>query len=352
LKILIAAHHYQRPEIIARASLVGDSYALAVEAARSDADYIVLCGVRFMAESAAILARPNQRVVFPAPDAGCPMADMIDSDDAIAALKAIRALTGKDAAPIVYMNSSAEIKAIAGSAGGAVCTSGNAEKILSEYLARGNPVFFAPDRNLGMNASRALGVNARDVSVIRRDGTVSEANDSMGESDRDPASGADRDPARASARVFLWDGFCHVHKAFTAKDVRAAREADPSAKIIVHPECESDVVALADLSGSTEAIRKALDAAPDGSSWTIGTEFRFVERMIATYPTKRVKFLRASVCQNMNKTDVADLDRALREIELHEKTGAPLNAIRVSDATREAAALALERMVRITEKRG
>lgn len=340
MKILIAAHHYQRPEIVARASLVGDSYALAVEAARSDADVIVLCGVRFMAESAAILARPDQRVILPASDALCPMADMIDADKTIAALASIRALTGKDATPIVYMNSSAEVKAVAGAAGGAVCTSGNAERILAEYLASGNPVFFAPDRNLGMNASRALGIDARDIAVIRKDGAVAPCCGAA-----DPAGGA------ASARVFLWDGFCHVHKAFTAKDVRAARESDPTTKVIVHPECESDVVALADLSGSTEAMRRELDAAAEGSSWTVGTEHRFVERMIATYPGKRIRHLRVSVCQNMNKTDEADLDRALREIELREKTGAPLETIRVSDAEREGAALALGRMVSITERR-
>lgn len=336
MSVLIAAHHYQKPEIVARASLVGDSYALAVEAARSNSEYIVLCGVRFMAESVAILARADQHVILPASDAGCPMADMIDGDSASAALAAIRALTGHDAYPIVYMNSSAEVKAIAGMAGGCVCTSGNVEKILAEYLATGKPVFFAPDRNLGMNTARTLGIEARDLALMRRDGTVS-------------ALDGTRDPA--NAKIFLWDGFCHVHKAFTTADVQAARKADPETKVIVHPECESDVVALADLAGSTEAMRRELDAAGDGSSWTVGTEHRFVERMITTYPGKRIRHLRVSVCQNMNKTDTADLDRALRNIDRHEKTGAALHTVTVSGATREAASRALERMMSITENR-
>jgi quinolinate synthase len=345
-RVLVAAHHYQRPAVVTRAGLLGDSYKLAVEAARSDADFIVLCGVRFMAESAAILARPGQKVILPDLEAGCPMADMIDPDSAIAALARIREATGSDAVPVCYMNSSADVKALTGKAGGCVCTSGNAKKILSHYLSKGKTVFFIPDANLGMNTARALGLSGSQTLLVRRDGSFArEGSVLRAELSRDELS---------KVRVFLWDGYCHVHRAFTAADVEAARAENARrggapARIIVHPECTPDVVSLADAAGSTEEMFRMIDAAPEGSSWVVGTEHRFVERMIARYPGKRIEPLKVSVCMNMNRIDETRLDAALESIRAHLEEGRPLNAVTVSDGVREAAADALNAMVRITE---
>ena len=347
-KVAIAAHHYQRPEIVARADLVGDSYRLAVEAARTDAEFVVLCGVRFMAESAAILAREGQTVVIPDMNAGCPMADMIDAETAESAIEKLSALAGRAVVPIVYMNSSAEVKALAGRLGGSVCTSGNARKILAHYLDTGIPVFFLPDFNLGMNVSRALGVQQDEVRRVTRELTIARVDSLKG------------DASPLQAKVFLWDGFCHVHRAFIADDVRAARKARPDARVIVHPECPSEVTALADLAGSTEEMSRTLRDAKDGSSFVIGTEGRFVERMATTYPNLAIMPLRASYCHNMNRIDVASLDKALADIaDCVSRRGGAANdgaripgTVTVPPGIREDAARALRAMVSITESGG
>lgn len=328
-RVSVAAHHYQRPEVVSVADFVGDSYRLAVEASASDADYIVFCGVRFMAESAAILARPGQTVLIPDLAAGCPMADMIDARLATALLSRLDALTGKTVAPVTYMNSYADMKAVTGARGGSVCTSSNAAAVLSRFLDRGEPAFFSPDYNLGINTARALGLADDSVFKVRLDGTLE-------------GSG---DPARA--RLFVWDGSCHVHKRFTAEDVRRARAGGAGVTVMVHPECDEAVVEAADLSGSTEAIYKAVAAAPAGSSWAIGTEASFVHRLADSLPDRSVRPLRESYCLNMARIDAAALLASLRSVEarLSGGSGPLLYPVAVDESARPDAAKALAAMI-------
>ena len=348
-KVAIAAHHYQRPEIVARAALTGDSYRLAVAASRSDAEYIVLCGVRFMAESAAILAREGQKVLIPDMNAGCPMADMIDRGIAENTLSVLAGFSTKPIIPVVYMNSHADLKALSGERGGSVCTSGNARKILAHYLDNGNSVFFAPDFNLGMNTARDLGIPTTDIRRVTRDGRIV----------RIDAQKSDTKESLERVRLFLWDGFCHVHKAFTTDDVGEARKAFPGSRVIVHPECSPEVVALADEAGSTESMYNTLRDAEAGSSWIIGTEGRFVERMAATFSDKTIRPLRVSYCHNMNRIDEASLDKTLSDIawsenNLKEARGGAAHhripsLVTVVGSERQHAKEALDAMVRITE---
>jgi quinolinate synthase len=346
-KVAIAAHHYQKPEIVARAGLVGDSYRLAVEAAQTDAEFIVLCGVRFMAESAAILARPEQTVVIPDMNAGCPMADMIDRGSAEDAIDAIKKRSVREIVPVAYMNSTAEVKALTGALGGSVCTSGNAKKVLAHYFNSGKSVFFMPDINLGMNTARALGLESNLIRRVTRELSIQTVGDTTDATDTTNAG----DENLSSVRLFLWDGFCHVHRAFTADDVRAARLAYPAARIIVHPECKPEVTLLADESGSTEAMHRALRDAKDGTQWIIGTEGRFVERMAASFPEKTIVPLRVSYCHNMNRIDTASLDRTLAEIATR-TNGEKLfisGTVTVADCDRAMAEKALRAMVAIAE---
>ena len=348
-KVAIAAHHYQRPEIVARAALTGDSYRLAVAASRSDAEYIVLCGVRFMAESAAILAREGQKVLIPDMNAGCPMADMIDRGIAENTLSVLAGFSTKPIIPVVYMNSHADLKALSGERGGSVCTSGNARKILAHYLDNGNSVFFAPDFNLGMNTARDLGIPTTDIRRVTRDGRIV----------RIDAQKSDTKESLERVRLFLWDGFCHVHKAFTTDDVGEARKAFPGSRVIVHPECSPEVVALADEAGSTESMYNTLRDAEAGSSWIIGTEGRFVERMAATFSDKTIRPLRVSYCHNMNRIDEASLDKTLSDIawsenNLKEARGGAAHhripsLVTVVGSERQHAKEALDAMVRISE---
>lgn len=329
--ILIAAHHYQKPEIVVRANLLGDSYRLAVEASRSDAEYIIVCGVRFMAESVAILAKENQKVLIPDFDAGCPMADMIDRESAEAALQKIRDLVRWPAVPVTYMNSWADLKSFTGVEGGSICTSSNARKIIAHFLDEGKSILFLPDFNLGINTARELGLNPDEIWTVRRDGML--------EGTGDPSK----------AKIFLWDGFCHVHKVFLAKDVTAARQNIPGVQVIVHPECSGDVVMLADYSGSTEAIYTALRDAPDNSSWAVGTEASFVNRMIAEFPKKNIHHLRHSFCLNMNRINLKNLQSTIESIQRHKETGERLYVITVPAEEKMYAKKALDMMVRITE---
>lgn len=327
--VFIAAHHYQNKNIVARADLVADSYRLAVEAAKSDASFIVVCGVRFMAESAAALARKEQMVLHPAPDAGCPMADMVDLEKAERALRSIKELSGKDPLPVTYMNSSLSVKALTGRLGGSICTSGNAKKILSWALQSGRPVLFMPDANLGYNTAFSLGVPIGETALITKDGKI-QANSGQ-------------------PRVFMWDGFCPIHKVFSVQDIAKAREAFPGIQVTVHPECLPEVVQAADLSGSTEGMYQQLKDAPEGSTWAVGTELHFVERMASLFPSKTILPLRHSACTNMVRVTETRLDATLEAIRAFKETGAPLHAVLVSDDEREYASQALKTMVRLTD---
>ncbi len=325
-RVLVAAHHYQREEIVRIADAVGDSYRLAVIASESGAEVIIMCGVRFMAESAAILARSDQRVLLPDFDAGCPMADMTTRDGAERALADIAARSGVDTVPLTYMNSWADLKALTGARGGSICTSGNAKKIMAHYLAAGKNILFMPDRNLGINTARSLGVPDHEIALVSAQGSVPED--------------------CAGKRIFLWDGYCPVHREFSTEHTSELRVAHPDVQIMVHPECTEDVVAASDSAASTEGMARDIDHAGAGAVLGIGTEYRFVERMIRDYPDRTIVPLHTACCRDMDLIDPEKLLAVLHGIASGESDRW---LVTINDRDREDARRALAQMIDITE---
>jgi quinolinate synthase len=302
-RVFVLGHHYQRDEVIQFADVTGDSFKLARDAAaRPAAEYIVFCGVHFMAESADILTGPQQRVVLPDLAAGCSMADMAgigQVEDAWDALADAGAAEGT--VPVTYMNSTAAIKAFTGRHGGTVCTSSNAERALRWAFEQGERVLFMPDQHLGRNtAVRQLGLSLDDCVVY---------------DPHKPGGGQSAEQLRA-AKMVLWRGHCSVHGRFSTDAVREVRARIPGVKVLVHPECRHDVVTAADVVGSTEAIIRTLDEAPAGSAWAVGTELNLVKRLAAAHPDKQVVFLDKTVCycSTMNRIDLPHLVWALENL--------------------------------------
>ncbi|WP_026876937.1 quinolinate synthase NadA [Jiangella gansuensis] len=333
-RVFVLGHHYQRDEVIQFADVTGDSFKLARDAAaRPDAEFIVFCGVHFMAESADILTGDHQQVVLPDLAAGCSMADMarlLQVEDAWARLAA--AGVAEDTVPITYMNSSADIKAFCGRNGGAVCTSSNARQALdwafSPEGAGGKKVLFLPDQHLGRNtAVLQLGMSLDDCVVI---------------DPHKPDFGVTDDELR-SATMLLWKGHCSVHGRFSADSVADVRERIPGVNVLVHPECKHEVVTAADYVGSTEYIIKMISAAPAGSAWAVGTELNLVKRLAAEHPDKTVVFLDKTVCfcATMNRIDLPHLVWALESLV----DGRVVNRIVVDDDTAHWARVALDRML-------
>jgi quinolinate synthase len=329
-RAVVLGHHYQRESVIEFADFRGDSFKLSqLAAAAGDAEFIVFCGVHFMAESADVLRQSRQTVVLPDLKAGCSMADMARLEDVEEAWDQLTAAHGDTIVPITYMNSTAAIKAFCGARGGVVCTSSNAAAVLRWAWERKPRVFFFPDQHLGRNTAFEMGVPLEH----------------MAEWDwRAEDSGAAN--ARAlerAARIILWRGFCSVHTKFTAKMIDEARAGDPSVKVLVHPECSFDVVRSADLVGSTEFIIDHVRSAPAGTSWAIGTEINLVHRLALEHPEQRVRSLQTNVCPcaTMNRIDPAHLLWAMENLA----AGHVVNAVRVGDAVRRDARLALDRML-------
>ena len=281
-RLVILGHFYQRDEVVQYADFVGDSFQLANAAlTRPDAEAIVFCGVHFMAETADILARPEQRVILPNLAAGCSMADMADEESVEAAWEALTEFYGDDeTVPVTYMNSSAALKAFCGRHGGIVCTSSNASTVLEWAFDQGRRVLFFPDQHLGRNTGRAMGVPLEQMPMINP---------------RRPGLGVEEDVLR-DARVLLWPGFCSVHKRFTVAQIEQARAQYPDVRVIVHPESPMAVVDAADAAGSTDAIKKYVAAAPSGSVIAIGTEINLVNRLAAHHPDKTIFCLDPVVC--------------------------------------------------------
>ncbi len=332
-RVVLPAHHYQRGELVGIADIVGDSYKLAVEVSRSEAEYILFCGVRFMAEGAAILAKRDQKVVLPALHAGCPMADMITVEQAEQAERAILEFSGRDAVPVVYMNAYGDIKAFSGSRGGAVCTSSNARRIITHYLKQGRSIFFAPDYCLGINTARQLGLPESSVAVVRQDGSISSSGNP------------------SEVRLYLWDGNCRVHQRFSTDQIRQMRAETPEARIIVHPEVPREVAELADETGSTAEIYNRIRAAGPGTVWGVGTEYNFVTRIAAEFPDRRVLPLAVSRCGNMEKVTVGAVEKMLSLIAgeaLESEAGEHI--VTVSESIRTDASQALKRMITIVEE--
>ena len=301
-RLIILGHHYQRDEVIAFADVTGDSFKLAREAAaRPDAEFVIFCGVHFMAESADILTSESQQVVLPDLAAGCSMADMAAIDQVEDAWEVlVEAGVADDTVPVTYMNSTAAIKAFTGRHGGTVCTSSNAHVALRWAFDKvggvdgTGKVLFMPDQHLGRNtAVQQLGLSLDDCVVF---------------DPRRPGGGLTTAELR-DARMILWRGHCSVHGRFSERNVADVRAADPDVTVLVHPECKHEVVTAADMVGSTEYIIKALDAAPAGSSWAIGTELNLVRRLADAHPDKKIHYLDSTVCfcSTMNRIDLPHL---------------------------------------------
>jgi quinolinate synthase len=329
-RVFVLGHHYQRDEVIAFADVTGDSFRLARDAAaRPHADYIVFCGVHFMAESADLLTAPDQPVVLPDLAAGCSMADMAGYQQVLDAWDVLfDAGVAGQTVPVTYMNSTAAIKGFTGRHGGTVCTSSNAARALRWALGRGEKVLFLPDQHLGRNtAVRELGLSLEDCVVF---------------DPHRPGGGLTVDQLRA-ATMILWRGHCSVHGRFTAQNVAQVRERIPDVLILVHPECRYEVVEQADVVGSTEAIIRTLDAAPTGSAWAVGTELNLVRRLAARHPDKQIVFLEKTVCYcaTMNRIDLPHLVWSLESLA----RGEVVNRITVEESVAENARLALDRML-------
>ena len=308
-RVFVLGHHYQRDEVIQFADVTGDSFKLARDAAaRPGAEFIVFCGVHFMAESADILTSDAQQVVLPDLAAGCSMADMAAIDQVEEAWAVLAdAGVAERTVPVTYMNSSAAIKAFTGRHGGTVCTSSNAQVALRWAFDQvggvegDGKVLFLPDQHLGRNtAVRQLGLPLEQCVVF---------------DPRRPDGGLTPEQL-AGARMILWKGHCSVHGRFSAQNVADVRAAVPDVTVLVHPECKHEVVTAADMVGSTEYIIRALDAAPAGSAWAIGTELNLVRRLAAQHPDKSVHYLDSTVCfcSTMNRIDLPHLVWALESL--------------------------------------
>jgi quinolinate synthase len=329
-RVVILGHHYQRDAIVAFADLRGDSLRLSQLAAEQErAEFIVFCGVHFMAESADVLRREHQTVILPDLKAGCSMADMAAIDDVEEAWERLVAVQGETFTPVTYINSSAALKAFCGAHGGVVCTSSNARSVLEWAWSRRPRVFFFPDQHLGRNTAFAMGLPLERMAEWdwRAD-------------DLERANAACFDPG---TRVVLWKGFCSVHTRFTPREIEEARAADPAVRVIVHPECPFEVVRAADEVGSTEHIIERVGAAAPGTHWAIGTEIHLVHRLATEHPEQRIESLQRNVCPcaTMNRIDPAHLLWTLENL----LEGRPVNVVRVPDDVRRDARIALERML-------
>ncbi|MBH5334464.1 quinolinate synthase NadA [Streptomyces pactum] len=331
-KVFVLGHHYQRDEVIEFADVTGDSFKLARDAAaRPDAEYIVFCGVHFMAESADILTGDDQQVILPDLAAGCSMADMATAEQVAECWDRLaEAGVAEVTVPVSYMNSSADIKAFTGRHGGTICTSSNAKRALDWAFEQGEKVLFLPDQHLGRNtAVRDMGMSLDDCVVYNP---------------HKPNGGLTDEELRG-ARMILWRGHCSVHGRFSLESVNDVRERIPGVNVLVHPECRHEVVAAADHVGSTEYIIKTLEAAPAGSKWAIGTELNLVRRLANRFADqgKEVVFLDKTVCfcSTMNRIDLPHLVWALESLA----AGKVVNRIQVDKETEHFAKLALERML-------
>ncbi|AXI77159.1 quinolinate synthase NadA [Peterkaempfera bronchialis] len=329
-RVFILGHHYQRDEVIEFADVTGDSFKLARDAAaRPEAEYIVFCGVHFMAESADILTSDRQQVILPDLAAGCSMADMATAEQVAECWDVLTdAGVAETTVPVSYMNSSADIKAFTGRHGGTICTSSNAKRALEWAFGQGEKVLFLPDQHLGRNtAVREMGFSLDDCVVYNP---------------HKPGGGVTPEQLRA-AKMILWRGHCSVHGRFSLDSVNEVRARIPGVTVLVHPECRHEVVSAADLVGSTEYIIKALDAAPAGSSWAIGTELNLVRRLAKAHPDKEIVFLDRTVCfcSTMNRIDLPHLVWALESLA----DGRVVNRIEVDAETETFAKAALDRML-------
>ena len=332
--VVLLGHHYQRDEVIRFADFTGDSYKLSKVAAETDAKYMLFCGVHFMAETADVLARPWQQVILPDLNAGCSMADMAEIgqvEDCWDSLERAGLTADDGLIPLTYMNSAAAIKAFCGERGGLVCTSSNARGAFEWAFARAGKILFLPDQHLGRNTASAMGIPLSEMVVW------------------DPYQingGLSPDRLKA-AKVILWKGHCSVHQRFLPEHVDRVRRDEPGMQVIVHPECRWEVCQKADDVGSTEHIIQAIERAPEGSSFAVGTEIHLVNRLAKRFAPlgKRVITLDDSgcLCTTMYRISPQHLAWALENLV----EGRVVNRIKVDDDVKQWARVALDRMLEI-----
>jgi quinolinate synthase len=335
-KVVILGHFYQRDEIVQHADYLGDSFQLAVAAKnKPEAEAIVFCGVHFMAETADILSADHQQVILPNLAAGCSMADMADIDSVTQCWEQLEELYGTEpdesgrvpVIPVTYMNSSAALKGFCGEHGGIVCTSSNASTVLEWAFERGQRVLFFPDQHLGRNTAKAMGIDPEEMPLWRG---------------RQPLGG-NTEQELLDATVILWNGFCSVHKRFTVDQITQARADYPDVRVIVHPECPMPVVDAADEYGSTDYIRKAVEAATEPTTFAIGTEINMVQRLAAQHPQHTIFCLDPVICpcSTMYRIHPGYLAWVLERLV----AGEVVNQISVDESVAKPAKVSLERML-------
>ncbi|MBN6887855.1 quinolinate synthase [Cytobacillus horneckiae] len=326
-KLFLPGHHYQKDEVIQFADATGDSLKLAqLSEENKEAEYIVFCGVHFMAETADILTTPEQKVYLPDMRAGCSMADMADIHQTDRAWLKLAELFGNTILPLTYVNSTAAIKAFVGKNGGATVTSSNAEEMVTWAFEQKQRILFLPDQHLGRNTAFNLGVPLNEMAVWN---PILDRLEFEGDIEK--------------VKVILWKGHCSVHENFTVENIKEIRQSKPDMKIIVHPECSREVVELSDLAGSTNYIINEINRSEQGSAWAIGTEMNLVNRIIKEHPDKEIVSLNPHMCpcMTMNRIDLPHLAWCLEAIE----QGEPHNIIKVESHIGADAKLALDRML-------
>jgi quinolinate synthase len=334
-RVVILGHHYQRDDVIKHADLTGDSYQLSVMASNTDAEYIVFCGVHFMAESADIVGKDSQHVILPDLGAGCSMADMANVDqveDCWEQLREIGVLKNK-VAPITYMNSTAAIKAFCGRNDGVVCTSSNAIPLFDHYLKEFDKMLFFPDQHLGRNTGAKFGIPLDKMVLWNPHEEL----------------GGNTEEDLHNAKVILWKGHCSVHGRFKAWHVDKVREDVAGINVIVHPECPIEVVEKSDLNGSTSFIISTIEKAESGTKWAVGTEVNLVNRLAKKFPDKHIQLLAPDLCMCATMYRIAPQNLCWAMENLLD--GNVVNEIIVDDETKHFANIALQRMIDLTEKK-
>jgi quinolinate synthase len=330
-RLVVLGHHYQRDEVIKFADLRGDSFKLAEWAStQKDAEYILFCGVHFMAESADILSSPRQKVILPDLNAGCSMADMAALDQVETCWEELERVTSERIIPITYMNSAAGIKAFCGRHDGAVCTSSNAPAVMRWALERGDKILFLPDQHLGRNTGSQLGFRLEEMTVWDPYATL----------------GGNTPECLQESRIVLWKGHCSVHGRFLPEHVARVRERHPDIRVIAHPECRYEVVQASDAVGSTEHIIQCVTQSPAGTEWAIGTEIHLVNRLKNENPDRFIIPLDdcGCLCSTMFRIDPSHLLWSMENL----LEGTVVNQITVPDDVAEWARVSLNRMLEIT----
>jgi quinolinate synthase len=329
-RVVVLGHHYQQDDVISLADITGDSLQLAKDAANLQAEYIIFCGVHFMAETADILTTDNQKVILPDMNAGCSMADMANRVEIDRCWSYLTKHTSEKIIPITYINCTALLKDFVGANDGAICTSSNAKQLITWALEQGEKLLFFPDQHLGRNTCYELGISLEEMVVY---------NPNLQNGGLTPKQIQD-------AKVILWYGYCSVHQGFTPAQVQQIKKDSPETTVIVHPECNFETVQASDDNGSTSyIINKIKDGAP-GSKWAVGTEINLVNRLATQFPDKEITSLSPyqCLCTTMYRVRPRWLLEAFRSIKRND----PINIISVPKSVQENALKALDRMLKIS----